>query len=146
MKNTTTTTTTTTRHAELRQILHDRRRVMQETVQTRIRDVRSDRAKDVIDEIEHSDADTHGDIEFAVLQMQTETLTRIDAALVRLDAGEYGSCASCGADISQTRLRALPFAVRCTACEERRENGDEQTRRIAASRAGASLFADAGKY
>ena len=146
MKNTTTITTTTTRHAELRQILHDRRRAMQAIVQSRIRDVRSDRAKDVIDEIEHSDADIHGDIEFAVLQMQTETLTRIDAALVRLDAGEYGSCVSCGGEISETRLRALPFAVRCTACEERREQGDAQTRRLAASRAGASLFSDAGRY
>jgi DnaK suppressor protein len=141
-----TTTMTTTRHSELREMLNYRRRVMQETVQSRIRDVRSDRAKDVIDEIEHSDEDSHGDIAFAVLQMQTETLTRIDAALVRLDAGEYGSCVSCSADISETRLRALPFAVRCTACEERREQGDEQTRRLAASRVGASLFSDAGRY
>ena len=126
MKN----TTTTTRHAELRQILTDRRREMQETVQSRIRDVRSDRASEV----------------FAVLQMQAETLTRIDAALVQLDAGEYGSCVSCGGEISETRLRALPFAVRCRACEERREQGDVQTRRLAASRAGASLFSDAGRY
>jgi len=142
MKN----TTTTTRHAELRRNLTDRRREMQETVQSRIRDVRSDRASEVFDEIELSDADTHGDIEFAVLQMQAETLTRIDAALVQLDAGEYGSCVSCGGEISETRLRALPFAVRCRACEERREQGDVQTRRLAASRAGASLFSDAGRY
>ena len=141
-----TTTTTTARHAELRRMLTDRRRVMQETVQSRIRDVRSDRASDVIDEIEHSDADSHGDIEFAVLQMQTETLTRIDAALVQLDAGEYGSCVTCSGEISETRLRALPFAVRCRTCEERREQGDVQTRRLAASRAGASLFSDAGRY
>ena len=141
-----TTTKTTRRDAELRQILNDRRREMQETVESRIRDVRSDRAGDVIDEIEHSDADTHGDIGFAVLQMQTETLARIDAALVRLDAGEYGSCVSCGGEISETRLRALPFAVRCRACEERHEQGDAQTRRLAASRAGASLFSDAGRY
>jgi len=141
-----TTTTTTRRDAELRQILNDRRREMQDTVESRIRDVRSDRASDVIDEIEHSDADTHGDIGFAVLQMQTETLARIDAALVRLDAGEYGSCVSCDGDISETRLRALPFAVRCRTCEERHEQGDAQTRRLAASRVGASLFSDAGRY
>jgi DnaK suppressor protein len=139
-------TTTTTRDGELRRILNDRRRDVQETVQSRIRDARSDRASDVIDEIEHSDADTHGDIEFAVLQMQTDMLGLIDAALVRLDAGEYGSCVSCGGEISETRLRALPFAVRCRACEERREHGSAQTRRVAASRAGASLFSDAGRY
>jgi DnaK suppressor protein len=141
-----TTITTTTRQAELRQMLSDRRRAMQETVQSHIRDARSDRASDVIDELEHSDADTHGDIEFAVLQMQTDTLARIDAALIQLDAGEYGSCASCGSEISETRLRALPFAVRCRSCEERREQGDAHTRRLTASRAGASLFSDAGRY
>ena len=43
---------------------------------------------------------------------------RIDDALVRLDAGQYGSCLECAREISERRLRALPFAVRCQACED----------------------------
>jgi RNA polymerase-binding transcription factor DksA len=74
--------------------------------------------------------------------MRAETLARIDEALVRLDAGEYGSCAECDGDISERRLRALPFAVRCQACEERREEEQGHARQLAQRRGGFSLFPD----
>lgn len=48
-------------------------------------------------------------------------LRRIDAALERLEEGHYGTCATCGATIEARRLKALPWAVRCTGCEELRE-------------------------
>jgi DnaK suppressor protein len=48
-------------------------------------------------------------------------LRRIDAALERVAEGRYGTCAACGATIERRRLQALPWAVRCTACEEARE-------------------------
>ena len=72
-------------------MLIERRREMQDEVQSRIRHGRTDRQNEVRDDLEASDADIQGDIEFALLQMRAETLTRIDEALVRLDAGKYGS-------------------------------------------------------
>ena len=111
----------TKRNRGLRQMLSERRREMQDEVQSRIRDGRTDRPNGVRDDLEVSDDDIQGDLEFALLQMRAETLTRIDAALVRLDAGKYGSCFECESEISERRLRALPFAVRCQACEGRRE-------------------------
>jgi DnaK suppressor protein len=48
-------------------------------------------------------------------------LAEIDAALDRLDAGTYGSCASCGSDIGFKRLAAMPSATRCIACKEKEE-------------------------
>ena len=48
----------------------------------------------------------HDDIEFALIQMKAETLQKIEAALLRLDEGEYGYCSECGDEISQQRLRA----------------------------------------
>jgi DnaK suppressor protein len=74
--------------------------------------------------------------------MKAETLTRIDEALVLLDAGEYGSCVDCDDEIAERRLRALPFAVRCQACEERREVQQGQARRLAQRGGGLSLFSD----
>ena len=61
-------------------------------------------------------------LDFALLQRTAEALGRVDEALGRIDAGEYGACSECHVDISEQRLRALPFAVRCTACEERYEH------------------------
>lgn len=52
-------------------------------------------------------------------EVHNETLTLINEALFLLDAGQYGSCVECENEISEGRLRALPFAVRCQACEER---------------------------
>lgn len=43
-------------------------------------------------------------------------LRRIDAALQRLDAGEYGWCAACGEAIAEARLAIDPAAARCADC------------------------------
>ena len=131
----------TTRDASLRQMLSERRREMQRDVQGRIRSGRTDRPNDVGDNVEHSDADIQEDIELTLLQMRAETVIHLDEALVRLDTGEYGSCAECGGDIAERRLRALPFAVRCQACEKRREQAQERARQLA-PRQGFSLFSD----
>jgi DnaK suppressor protein len=43
---------------------------------------------------------------------------RIQAALERIDEGEFGYCASCGEDINRRRLDvdpANPFCVECAA-------------------------------
>ena len=136
---------TTVRDADLRQMLRNRRREMLQDVQSRIRDERTDRSIEVRDDIEHSDADTQGDIALALLQMRSDALARIDEALARLDAGKYGSCFECEREISERRLRALPFAVRCQACEARREQDQGQARRLAGRSAGPSLFSDVGR-
>ena len=44
-----------------------------------------------------------------------ERLSAIDAALARLEAGTYGRCEVCGAEIPQARLAARPFAATCLA-------------------------------
>jgi DnaK suppressor protein len=132
--------TTPTRISELRQILLDRRSQIEGDVRTRIRDGRTERSEEVLDEGASSDAALQNGIDFALIQLKTETLARIDAALARLDAGLYGDCFDCGDEISDKRLRALPFAVRCTACEEKREQ-QARARRLAESQAHLSLFA-----
>ena len=43
-------------------------------------------------------------------------LQRIEAALKRLDEGEYGDCLSCGEEIAEKRLRLDPAATQCVDC------------------------------
>ena len=135
-------TDTATRQAELRHMLSERRRELQDDVQSRMRDGRTDRPKEVGDVLEYSDTGSQGEIEFALLQMRAETLIRIDQALARLDAGEYGSCIACDSEISDRRLRALPFAVRCQSCEEKREHEQGRVRQRS-QRGSFPLFSDA---
>ena len=135
-------TNTTTRETSLRQMLSERRRAIENEVHSRIRDGRTDRQTDVRDDLEVSDADIQADLDLALLQMRAETLVRIDEAIGRLDAGKFGSCCECAGEIPERRLRAQPFAVRCLACEERRERRG-RAGQLAERRVGVSLFADA---
>ena len=112
------------RDEELRAMLRDRQRALMSEVRGKIREVRTEGSEQpygVLDPGETIDVATHVDVEFALIQIKAETLNRINEALSRLDLGTYGHCFECGEEISHTRLRALPFAVRCKACEEARE-------------------------
>ena len=45
----------------------------------------------------------------------------IGQALERIDGGTYGMCENCGKAIPRARLEALPQALLCVSCEEKRE-------------------------
>jgi DnaK suppressor protein len=137
-------TTARTRYSELKRMLEDRRRELQAEVQGKMRDVRSDDTKmtEVLDAVESAEADIQEDIEFALVQMKSETLNKVNDALTRLDQGTYGNCFECGEEIAQKRLRALPFAVRCKDCEEAKEVAEQRERQHAQRRGATSLFLD----
>jgi DnaK suppressor protein len=133
------------RYNELKRILEERRREIQGDVQTRIKHVRAEGGGGIMQTVEMGDAseaDVHDDIEFALIQMKAETLKRIEAALGRLDDGEYGYCSECGDEIAEQRLRALPFALRCKDCEQAREIAQQRQRLSSQRRGVASLFVD----
>src|ERR1700681_4422191 len=136
-----------TRYAELKQMLQDRQREIQAEVQGRMRDVREEgtwggKLNEVLDAVESSEADIQEDIEFALIQMKSETLTKINDALARLERGNYGYCFDCAEEIAEKRLRALPFAVRCKGCEEAKEVAEQRQRQLVARRGASSLFLD----
>jgi DnaK suppressor protein len=139
-------TAKTSRYNDLKKMLEDRRRELMTAVQGKIRDARSDSGKerDVLDQGESSEVDIQEDIEFALIQMKSETLNKIDAALRRLDEGTYGDCFECGEEISNARLRALPFAVRCKDCEEARETAEQRERAAQRRSSSSTLFMDMG--
>jgi DnaK suppressor protein len=139
-------TKTTSRYQELKQMLEDRRREIQAEVQGKMRDVRAEglggKQNEVFDAVESSEADIQDEIEFALIQMKSETLNKINDALARLEQGDYGNCFECGDEIAEKRLRALPFAVRCKECEEAREVAQQRERQMVARRGTSSLFMD----
>src|SRR4029077_20829932 len=83
---------TRSRYAELKRMLEDRQRELQAEVQGKMRDVRTEgswggKLNEVLDAVESSEADIQGDIEFALIQMKSETLNKINDALNRLEQG-----------------------------------------------------------
>lgn len=137
----------TSRYNDLKKMLEERRHEIHAEVQGKMRDVRAEgtygpKQTDVVDAVESSENDIQDEIEFALIQMKSETLSKIVDALARLEQGNYGNCFECGEEIAEKRLRALPFAVRCKDCEEARENAERRQRQLAARRGGSSLFLD----
>ena len=134
------------RYSELKSIIEERRREIMDQVQEKIRDVRTEGANNpnqgVLDAVESSEADIQDDIEFALIQMKSETLNKIEEALHRLEDGTFGYCFECGEEISERRLRALPFAVRCKDCEEAREMAQQRERMMTQRRGTSALFLD----
>ena len=134
------------RFDELRGLLEERRREIIGELHHKMRDVRDENAaapdQGVRDEAEISEAEIQDDIEFAVLQMKAETLQKVADALQRLERGTFGYCEECGTEIAEGRLRALPFAARCTACEQAREMAIERRHHQDTRRGAVSLFPD----
>lgn len=52
-----------------------------------------------------------------------QLLQSIDAALDRIDDGDYGKCANCGQPIQEKRLEAVPWARHCIRCQDLIERG-----------------------
>lgn len=56
-----------------------------------------------------------GEIE-ALAGRLTDVLRDTDDALAKMDDGIYGQCESCGGEISEARLEAMPAARLCITC------------------------------
>ena len=58
--------------------------------------------------------------ELSMQQNSIDLLHKVEHALARIAAGDYGICESCGNDIPVARLDALPYATLCVNCAVRR--------------------------
>ena len=56
----------------------------------------------------------------ALVRSLRDTLSDVDAALVRMEEGTYGRCERCGSEIAPARLEALPHARLCISCQQKR--------------------------
>jgi len=83
---------------------------------------RLEQLEDVLDDPKSQDFSEHAvESEFdEVYESQgragLKEMAAIDAALERVEKGEFGICASCGNTISKERLDAVPYAALCRNC------------------------------
>ncbi len=57
----------------------------------------------------------------AIAEIKAREVEQIDAAIERIEQGEYGICIECGDWITPARLEVMPYALRCRECQERIE-------------------------
>ena len=86
---------------------------------------RSEEAHEILqqdgDDAPQRDADR--EVALARADRDVEELGIVSSALGRIHEADFGQCADCGAAIPFDRLKLEPWALRCVACEDRRERG-----------------------
>ncbi len=113
------------RYGVLKSMLEDRRGEIQAKLRS-LRETLPAEVAEVKDSEEQSVHDFVQAVEVALMEMKSATLAKIDEAVRRLEDGSYGVCTECGTEISEARLKALPFAARCRPCQEREEESKIQ--------------------
>ena len=72
-------------------------------------------------------ADTYErELSMNLVSSEQEILYEIDDALKRLDDGSYGVCQQCSQPIAMSRLKAVPYASMCIACQRAKEQKQKQ--------------------
>ena len=74
-----------------------------------------ERTPDALDEVQFAAA---RELSTRNLERESSLLREVHAALNRIEAGSYGVCLECEDEISQKRLKAVPWATHCIACQE----------------------------
>ena len=77
---------------------------------------------------DRASSETDWGIELRTRDRQRKLISKIDAALRRIDEGEYGYCEMTGEPISLARLEARPIATMTVEAQERHERHERVSR------------------
>lgn len=77
---------------------------------------------------DRASSETDWGIELRTRDRQRKLISKIDAALRRIDSGDYGYCEVTGEPISLQRLEARPIATMTLEAQERHERDEKITR------------------
>jgi DnaK suppressor protein len=91
------------KEAELAQVLRERGGIAIE------------RSADPMDEIQYA---SERDLAIGNVDRESTLLRNVKGALARIHDGSFGTCIDCESEISEKRLKAVPWATRCIQCQE----------------------------
>jgi len=77
---------------------------------------------------DRASSETDWGLELRTRDRQRKLIAKIDAALTRIEEGEYGYCVVTGEPISLDRLKARPVATMTVEAQERHERNEKISR------------------
>ena len=84
-----------------------------------------DQTRNIPDVADRASEETDRSLELRTRDRQRKLVSKIDAALRRIDEGEYGYCSITGEPISLKRLDARPIATMSLEAQERHERREK---------------------
>ena len=76
------------------------------------------RIENAAEEFDRLQQQMNREVAIRKLDQQSKLLKSVEAALARIDDATYGICLRCEEEIPEKRLKAVPWAGCCIACQE----------------------------
>ncbi|HTL12069.1 MAG TPA: TraR/DksA C4-type zinc finger protein [Bdellovibrionota bacterium] len=80
--------------------------------------------EEMMDETDLTSAELEQSMRIRLRNREALFMKKIDEALRRIAAGEFGACEGCGEEIGLKRLQARPTATHCVHCKEEQERAE----------------------
>jgi DnaK suppressor protein len=116
--------------AELREQLLDMRTKLLHEMDLEAKAEREGNKDEGLDAYDLASEERDREISFILSDREHSKIRNIDDALERMQEGSYGVCDSCGLEIAEERLSAMPFTRLCRDCQQEHEREARSQRRI----------------
>ncbi len=107
-------------------LLEQREQILGNTKRTLSGDIHVD-PDDFPDEMDIASSEVTLQFAGRLREREQGLLSKIDAALAKIERGEYGDCTMCGEAIGVARLKARPVAELCIECKSEQEKLERRT-------------------
>ena len=117
--------------AKMREQLQEMKTKLLAEIDSTLRAEREGNKDEGMDTYDLASEERDREINFILSDRERVKLKQIDDALERMDDGSYGVCESCGLEIAEERLEAMPFSRLCRDCQQDEEREAKSQRRPA---------------
>jgi DnaK suppressor protein len=116
--------------AKVREHLAEMKEKLHGEIESELRAEREGNKDEGMDTYDLASEERDREINFILSDRERVKVKQIDDALERLDDNTYGVCESCGLEIAEERLNAMPFTRLCRDCQQDMEREAKSQRRF----------------
>ncbi|HUY38151.1 MAG TPA: TraR/DksA family transcriptional regulator [Candidatus Binataceae bacterium] len=115
--------------AKMREHLAEMKEKLHGELESELRTEREGNKDEGMDTYDLASEERDREINFILSDRERVKVKQIDDALDRLDDNTYGVCESCGLEVAEERLNAMPFTRLCRDCQQDMEREAKSQRR-----------------
>ncbi|HYB89450.1 MAG TPA: TraR/DksA family transcriptional regulator [Candidatus Binataceae bacterium] len=115
--------------ASVRENLADMKAKLLSEIDSELKAEREGNKDEGMDTYDLASEERDREINFILSDRERMKIKQIDDALERIEDQTYGVCESCGLEIAEERLKAMPFTRLCRDCQQDQEREAKSQRR-----------------
>ncbi|HUY27769.1 MAG TPA: TraR/DksA family transcriptional regulator [Candidatus Binataceae bacterium] len=116
--------------AKVREHLLEMKEKLHGEIESELRAEREGNKDEGMDTYDLASEERDREINFILSDRERVKVKQIDDALARLEDRTYGVCESCGLEVAEERLSAMPFTRLCRDCQQDLEHEAKSQRRF----------------